>query len=158
MYVTCILCANLCIGLQLKPLNIAATASKLLLCGCTLIGPVAHAREIASIPTTGFLFKDSLKVTSFNDPKVEGVALYIADIDRSITDKLHSDYFSDPSSSSIACTKSGPITLSKDVSTSAQGEEIFEEARNLFFKVIVPPRSCVHHLIILHAVNNAHLH
>ncbi len=129
-----LLFSDLCFNLQLNPRNVVVTASHIMLCS-TLFGPVAHAREIASIPTSGFVFKDSLKITSFSDPKVTGVALYIADVDRSIADKLNSDYFNDPSSSSITCTKTGFVTISKDLSTSLQGEEIFEQARNLFFKV-----------------------
>ena len=98
--------------------------------------PVSYAaREIGNIPTSGLVFKDSLRVNAFEDPKVKGVELYIADFDRPLTEKLSSDLFADPSSSSLACAQTGPVTVSPDISTSSEGEEVFGEARNLFFKV-----------------------
>jgi catabolite regulation protein CreA len=98
--------------------------------------PIAHAsREIANIPTSGIIFKDSLKVNAFDDPKVPGVVLYLSDFDRPITEKLAKDFFNDPSSSSLTCVKAGPIKLSSDIYLGSDGEEVFEESKNLFFKV-----------------------
>jgi hypothetical protein len=37
----------------------------------------AESRLVGNIPTSGLIFKDTLKVTSFDDPKVQGVTLYI---------------------------------------------------------------------------------
>jgi catabolite regulation protein CreA len=34
-------------------------------------------RVIANIQTSGFIFKDTLKVTAFSDPKVDGVTLFL---------------------------------------------------------------------------------
>ena len=37
----------------------------------------AESRLVGNIQTSGLIFKDTLKVTSFDDPKVQGVTLYI---------------------------------------------------------------------------------
>ena len=96
-----------------------------------------HANIIGEFETSGFIFKDTLKLNQFNDPKVEGVAIYLADFERPITEKITKDFFSDPSSTSLTCSKSGPITISSDVNKGPSGEEVFQESRNLFFKVLV---------------------
>lgn len=98
----------------------------------------AHAsREIANIPATGLVFKDYLKVSAFEDPKIKGITIYLSDFDRSITDKLSKDFFDDPSTSSLSCAQTGPVLASDIVAISKDkaGEEVFEESRNLFFKV-----------------------
>lgn len=92
-------------------------------------------RQVGDIPTSGFIFKDSLKVMTFKDPKIPGVSVYLSDFDRPITEKLSSNFFDDPSSTSITCVANGPVIVSKQVDSGRQGEEIFEESRNLFFKV-----------------------
>jgi catabolite regulation protein CreA len=98
----------------------------------------AHAsREVANIPATGLVFKDYLKISAFEDPKIRGVTIYLSDFDRSITDKLSKDFFDDPSTSSLSCAQTGPVLASDIVAISKDraGEEVFEESRNLFFKV-----------------------
>lgn len=95
-------------------------------------------REVAKIATSGLIFKDSLKVNAFQDPKVKGVTLYLSDFERPITEKIAGgDIFNDPSSVSLTCVPNGPVIVSKDVSLDKSGEEVFEESRNLFFKVPV---------------------
>lgn len=37
----------------------------------------AESRVVGNIQTSGLIFKDTLKVTAFDDPKVQGVTLYI---------------------------------------------------------------------------------
>ena len=99
--------------------------------------PAHAARTIGEVPTSGFIFKDTLKVQEFEDPKIKGVAIYLADFDRPINEKLTSNFFNDPSSSSLSCSKTGPITVGADVNTGTQGEDVFEESKNLFFKVSI---------------------
>jgi catabolite regulation protein CreA len=94
----------------------------------------ADSRLVGDVPTSGFVFKDTLKITAFNDPKVEGITLYLADFDRPAIEKLN-NIFDDPSSSSLTCAKTGPITF-KNIDRSQQGEEVFEESKNLIFKQI----------------------
>eukprot|EP00599_Poterioochromonas_sp_BG-1_P000364 CAMPEP_0173133050 /NCGR_PEP_ID=MMETSP1105-20130129/498_1 /TAXON_ID=2985 /ORGANISM="Ochromonas sp., Strain BG-1" /LENGTH=127 /DNA_ID=CAMNT_0014044649 /DNA_START=111 /DNA_END=491 /DNA_ORIENTATION=- len=100
------------------------------------IQPTLANREIANIPTSGIFFKDSLRVSAFEDPKISGVTIYLSDFDRPITEKLTNNFFNDPSSSSLTCSQTGPIKLKGEVSLSGEGEEVFEESRNLFFKQI----------------------
>lgn len=71
---------------------------------------------------------------AFEDPKVQGVELYLSDFDRPLTEKLQKDFFSDPSSSSLTCVRTGPI-VAKDINTSPEGEDVFEQNRSFFFKV-----------------------
>ena len=71
---------------------------------------------------------------ALEDPKVQGVVLYLSDFDRPITEKLQKDFFSDPSSSSLTCVRTGQI-IARDINTSPEGEDVFEQNRNFFFKV-----------------------
>lgn len=92
--------------------------------------------SIGDIPTSGFIFRDSLKIMSFHDPKIPGITIYLADFDRPLSEKLTSNFFDDPSSTSLTCVQTGRVQIgSNDVSLDASGEEVFEESRNLFFKV-----------------------
>ena len=86
------------------------------------------------IPASGIFFKDSLKIMAFEDPKVQGVVLYLSDFDRPLTEKLQKDFFSDPSSSSLTCVRTGQI-IARDINTSPEGEDVFEQSRNFFLKV-----------------------
>ena len=52
----------------------------------------AHAgddkRTVGEIQGSGLVFKDTLKVEAFSDPKVAGVQLYLSDFQRPVTEKL----------------------------------------------------------------------
>jgi len=87
---------------------------------------------VGEFGTSGLVFKDTLNVESFDDPKVDGVTLYISDFSIPITEKMNS-MFSDPGAVGITCAKTGPITIKKDVSKSKAGEEVFVESKSLFF-------------------------
>ena len=58
-------------------------------------------RSVAEIAGSGLIFKDTLVVDAFADPKVEGVTIYVSDFQRPITDRLKKDFFSDPSQADI---------------------------------------------------------
>ena len=119
----------------LLPLCRGAVAIGILLNGCNAAS-ADGSRQIGDIPASGLFFKDALKVSAFEDPKVSGVTLYLADFDRPLTEKLQKDFFSDPSSTSLTCVQTGPIALLRDVNTGQEGEEVFEEKRSFFFKEI----------------------
>eukprot|EP00965_Chrysotila_dentata_P187331 6172064-Pleurochrysis_carterae.AAC.3 len=53
-------------------------------------------KTIAEIPASGMIFKDTIKLQRFSDPKVKGVVLYVSDFQRPITERLAKDFFSDP--------------------------------------------------------------
>jgi len=95
----------------------------------------AEKRTIGEIQTSGLVFKDTLKVEAFSDPKVAGVQLYLSDFQRPVTEKLSKgDVFSDPSQGGLSCSHSGKVVVSAAASTSLDGEEVFSEARSLVFK------------------------
>uniref|UniRef100_A0A6T6VPC6 CreA protein n=1 Tax=Hemiselmis tepida TaxID=464990 RepID=A0A6T6VPC6_9CRYP len=100
--------------------------------------PSANAfdRDVGEIPASGLVFKDTIKVTSFEDPKVKGVALYISDFQRPITERLQKNFFSDPTQASVACAKIGKIEMAPDVYKGKEGEEVFEQAKSLLFKTV----------------------
>lgn len=112
--------------------------------GCSLLmGGGAEAveqRGVASIETSGIIpgFKDTLKVTSFADPKLPTVHIYLADFERSLADKISSNPFSDPTSSSLSCVVASPPTQAqlKTLSSNERGEEVLSESKNLIFKSI----------------------
>ena len=95
----------------------------------------ANANLVGEFTTNGLIFKDKLKINEFNDPKVQGISLYMTEFERPINEKLSGDFFNDPSSASLTCARTGPIVISKDIGRGLQGEEVFEESKNLFFKV-----------------------
>lgn len=62
----------------------------------SIIGtPVSNAqaaegsRTIGQISGSGLVFKDTLVVESFDDPKVKGVTLYVSNFERPLTGKLY---------------------------------------------------------------------
>ena len=93
---------------------------------------------MAEIPTSGFVFKDKLKVEAFTDPALPGITLYLGDFERPLTEKISGDFFDDPTSSTLGCVQTGPITEKQigSLSSSSEGEEIFSESKNLLFKSV----------------------
>ncbi|CAM9386530.1 unnamed protein product [Ascophyllum nodosum] len=115
--------------------------------GLALVGPMvslpevaaaADKRTIGEISASGLFFKDKLNVEAFSDPKVKGVTLYLSDFSRPMADKLvKGDFFSDPSSASLFCVRSGPMEVSAGIETSKEGEELFKEDRSFFKSIVV---------------------
>ncbi len=96
---------------------------------------VEELRTVGEFQTSGLIFKDTLKINVIEDPKVPGVSLYFSEFDRPMNEKLSGDMFNDPSSTSLSCSISkGTKVEVGDISTSRDGEEVFEENRNLFLK------------------------
>jgi len=118
-----------------KPVALTVLATALSL---PMVSSATDTREVGNMATSGFFFKDTLKISGFEDPKIQGITLYLADFERPINEKLAKDFFDDPSSSSLTCAQTGPIDrekIYKSVSLDPSGDEVFEESRNLFFKV-----------------------
>lgn len=131
--------------LQLPAINLPAqpamhSAAMLALAATLIATPFpAHAedkRTVGEIQGSGLVFKDTLKVEAFSDPKVSGVQLYLSDFQRPATEKFaKGDLFSDPSQGGLSCTvKPGKVVVSTAASTSKDGEEVFSESRSLVFK------------------------
>ena len=51
-------------------------------------GAWANADLIAEFPTSGFIFKDTVKIVQLEDPQVDGVVIYLTDYQRSLTERL----------------------------------------------------------------------
>ena len=92
------------------------------------------SRLIGEIAGSGLFFKDTLTVESFDDPKVQGVTLYISNFQRPLSERLQKDFFSDPSTASVGCAKTGPVKVADNIVIGKQGEEVFEEKKSLLFK------------------------
>lgn len=92
------------------------------------------SRVVGEIAGSGIVFKDTLTVESFDDPKVQGVTLYISNFQRPLNERLAKDFFNDPSFASVSCAKTGPISVADNIAIGKQGEEVFEENKSLLFK------------------------
>mmetsp|Transcript_18907 Transcript_18907/g.42794 ORF Transcript_18907/g.42794 Transcript_18907/m.42794 type:complete len:222 (-) Transcript_18907:85-750(-) len=92
------------------------------------------SRTIGEISGSGLVFKDTLKVESFDDPKVKGVTLYVSNFERPLTERIQKDFFTEPSYASVTAIKTGPITVADNIDRSTKGEPVFEEKRSLLFK------------------------
>ena len=97
------------------------------------------SRLVGQIQGSGLVFKDTLEIESFDDPKVQGVTLYISNFQRPITERLSAkNFLQDPSTASVACAKTvpGPIRVADNIETGKGGEEVFEESKSLLFKTL----------------------
>eukprot|EP00804_Cyclotella_cryptica_P016851 CCRYP_001831-RA/>CCRYP_001831-RA protein AED:0.07 eAED:0.07 QI:100/1/1/1/1/1/2/139/218 len=95
----------------------------------------AESRTIAQISGSGLVFKDTLVVESFDDPKVKGVTLYVSNFERPLTERLQKDFFTEPSYASVTCVRNGKeIEVADNIDKSDKGEPVFEEKRSLLFK------------------------
>lgn len=101
------------------------------------IVPVASAAEsriIGELKGSGLVFKDTLEIESFSDPKVKGVTLYVSNFQRPLTERLSKDFFSDPSSAAVGCARTGKIEIADNIVKGKDGEEVFKESKSLLFK------------------------
>jgi len=101
-----------------------------------IASPALANEKVAEFKSSGFLFKDSIQVTSLHDADVEGVTIYFTDYNRSIAEKMTSKedmLFADPSQSSLACVKTQKILGVPDKNKIAgpEGKEIFSELKTL---------------------------
>ena len=81
------------------------------------------SRVLGEISGSGLVFKDKLIVESFDDPKIQGVTLYLTSFERPLTERLSKDFFSDPSASSLTCSKSqDKVLVSDNVVATKEGE------------------------------------
>ncbi|KAL3804033.1 hypothetical protein HJC23_006424 [Cyclotella cryptica] len=83
----------------------------------------AESRTIAQISGSGLVFKDTLVVESFDDPKVKGVTLYVSNFERPLTERLQKDFFTEPSYASVTCVRNGKeIEVADNIDKSDKGE------------------------------------
>jgi catabolite regulation protein CreA len=119
--------------IALFTLTLTMTASWLLFPSIT---NAAESRIVGQLSGSGLVFKDTLQIESFDDPKVRGVTLYISTFQKPITERM-TNFFSDPSYASVGCAKtSSTVSIADNINTSLGGEEVFEESRSLLFKTL----------------------
>lgn len=94
------------------------------------------ARVIGQIKGSGLVFKDTLQVEAFQDPKVKGVYLYVSNFQIPITERLGGNFFNDPSYASVACARTGKVAIASNIAKGPAGEEVFEESKSLLFKTL----------------------
>jgi len=96
------------------------------------------SKVVGQLKGSGLVFKDTLSIERFEDPKVKGVVLYISNFDRPLTEKLSKgNFFNDPSQASVACARTGQkVAIADNINKSTGGEEVFEESRSLLFKTL----------------------
>jgi catabolite regulation protein CreA len=117
----------------------AAVAATLAVGATTMLPAPAAAIEsriIGQLKGSGLVFKDTLQIESFDDPKVKGVTLYISTFQKPITERMGKGFFTDPSYASVGCAKTGPVAVADNIATGPGGEEVFEESRSLLFKTL----------------------
>lgn len=115
------------------------TAGTLCLTTATSLPTIAAAEQpriVGQLQGSGLVFKDTLQIESFEDPKVKGVTLYISNFQRPLTERLTTSFLQDPSYASVACAKTGPISVADNIATGLGGEEVFEESKSLLFKTL----------------------
>lgn len=98
------------------------------------VASAAESRIIGELKGSGLVFKDTLEIESFADPKVKGVTLYVSNFQRPLTERLQKDFFSDPSSAAVGCARTGPIQIADNIVKGKEGEEVFKESKSLLFK------------------------
>jgi catabolite regulation protein CreA len=96
----------------------------------------ADSRVVGQLSGSGLVFKDTLQIESFDDPKVKGVTLYISNFQRPLTERLTSSFMTDPSSTSVSCARTGPVVVADNIGKGKGGEEVFEESKSLLFKTL----------------------
>mmetsp|Transcript_33415 Transcript_33415/g.40470 ORF Transcript_33415/g.40470 Transcript_33415/m.40470 type:complete len:242 (+) Transcript_33415:67-792(+) len=109
--------------------------------GCVLslntpVNAFDSSRVIGEIQGSGLVFKDTLLVESFDDPKVQGVSLYITNFQRPLAERIQKGFFTDPSAAALGCAKTGPVKIADNIAMGKQGEEVFEESKSLLFKTL----------------------
>ena len=90
-------------------------------------------RLLSEFSTSGIIFKDTLRVTAISDPKLPAISIFLTDYEKPVTEKFLS--FDDPATSSITCVRTAHIDSTSTKGLSNEGEEVFEENKNLLFKV-----------------------
>jgi CreA protein len=100
------------------------------------VANAAESKVVGSLSGSGLFFKDTLQVEAFDDPKVQGVKLFVSNFILPLNERLSStkNLFSDPTSASLTCAKTGPIKVADNIGKGSSGEQVFEESKSLLFK------------------------
>eukprot|EP00547_Thalassionema_nitzschioides_P003948 CAMPEP_0194200910 /NCGR_PEP_ID=MMETSP0156-20130528/1343_1 /TAXON_ID=33649 /ORGANISM="Thalassionema nitzschioides, Strain L26-B" /LENGTH=194 /DNA_ID=CAMNT_0038925983 /DNA_START=95 /DNA_END=675 /DNA_ORIENTATION=- len=110
--------------------------------GTPLVAPLpafgAESRVVGEISGSGLVFKDTLSIESFDDPKVRGVTLYISNFQKPLTERISKgELFTDPSAAALGCAKTASkVEIADNIAKGKRGEEVFEESKSLLFKTL----------------------
>jgi CreA protein len=118
------------------PISVLALALALVLALEPAPALAVESKIIGQLQGSGLVFKDTLQIESFDDPKVKGVTLYISTFQKPLTERLGSNFFTDPAYASVGCAKTGAVAVADNIVTGLAGEEVFEESRSLLFKTL----------------------
>lgn len=92
-------------------------------------------RDIGSVDTKWRMVwkDDSIKVSAFEDPKIEGITCFIS---RAVTGGAKGTFglAEDTSDASVSCHQTGPIKYKDKIKLGRKGEEVFNEKRSILFK------------------------
>ncbi len=92
-------------------------------------------RDIGSVDTKWRMVwkDDSIKVSAFEDPKIEGITCFIS---RAVTGGAKGTFglAEDTSDASVSCHQTGPIKYKEAIKLDRKGEEVFNEKRSILFK------------------------
>jgi len=133
LFGTALLSASLMIGSAFTGMAVVLTASP----QQAMAAGNGGSKVVGELKGSGLVFKDTLQIERFEDPKVRGVELYISNFQRPITEKLNKGFFNDPSQASVACARTGsPVSIASNIEKGTSGGEVFEESRSLLFKTL----------------------
>ncbi len=117
----------------MKTANLVAIAAVMLLAAC-------GDRQGQVGEFSNDLLGNEIMVEAVRDPDIPGVVCHVTYFDRSVLDRLRQgNWFENPSNSSVACQRIGPIDL-VGVRTTQAGQEIFNQRQSLFFKNVAVRR------------------
>ena len=86
------------------------------------------ARLVGQFEGSGLVFKDTLRIESFDDPKIKGVTLYVSNFERPLTERLSSNFFADPSDPSVGCARTGPVVVADNIARGTKVRNIIASA------------------------------
>jgi CreA protein len=89
---------------------------------------LSFAENIGTVKTKGMVIKDTLTVVAFDDPTIKGITCYTTVQSRALS-------FSDSSSVSLSCRKTGEIK-----GELKSQKNVFSKSKNPFFKKTVVDR------------------
>jgi len=115
--------------------KVSKSAAAVLAAAALTVSPIPAMAEnelVAKWDASGLIFKDSVEVIAFDDPKIDGITIFISEFQRSLSAKLQKDFFSEPSQASLTCTQTGKIVPKVELtSLKSDGEEVYSERKNL---------------------------
>src|SRR3989339_2281887 len=93
----------------------------------TLWGEEVAEKQVGAWYLAGVVQRRVVEVKVITDPKVEWVVCHFAYVVKKLS-------FEDPSDSTIACRRVGPVRFKEAIEEGPEGEVVFADSRNIFFR------------------------